>query len=79
MLSSLNYLLIVLAGGSVNALAGGGTLITFPLLTLLGISPPPYRLPYISTDPHNSTTNFSCNRFRLSYPRPGYDFEVSWA
>ena len=79
MLSSLNYLLIALAGGTVNALAGGRTLVTFSLLTLLGIPPPLCRLPYISTDPHNSTTNFPHNRFRLSYPRPGYDFEVSWA
>ena len=77
MLSSLNYLLIALAAGAVNALAGDGTLITFSLLTLLGIPPPPYRLPYISTDPHYSTTNFPHKRFRLSYPRPGYDFEVS--
>ena len=51
MLTPLEYLLIALAAGTVNALAGGGTLITFPLLTLLGIPPPQYRLPYISTDP----------------------------
>jgi len=40
MLTPLNYLLIslaALAAGAVNALAGGGTLITFPMLTFLGI------------------------------------------
>jgi uncharacterized protein len=38
----MNYLLIALAAfaaGVVNALAGGGTLISFPALTLLGIPP----------------------------------------
>jgi uncharacterized protein len=38
----MNYILIALAAlaaGVVNALAGGGTLITFPVLTLLGIPP----------------------------------------
>jgi len=42
MLPPLSLLLIALAAlaaGAVNALAGGGTLITFPLLTLLGIPP----------------------------------------
>jgi uncharacterized membrane protein YfcA len=37
-----SYLLIALAavaGGAVNALAGGGTLITFPMLTAVGIPP----------------------------------------
>jgi uncharacterized membrane protein YfcA len=29
--------LAAMAGGAVNALAGGGTLITFPALTALGI------------------------------------------
>ena len=29
--------LAALAGGAVNALAGGGTLITFPMLTFIGI------------------------------------------
>lgn len=36
----LNYVLIALAsiaGGAVNALAGGGTLITFPMLTAVGV------------------------------------------
>ncbi|MCI0551726.1 MAG: sulfite exporter TauE/SafE family protein [Anaerolineae bacterium] len=40
MLSSLDFLLAALAAvaaGAVNALAGGGTLITFPMLTFLGI------------------------------------------
>ena len=40
MLTPLNYLLIslaALAAGAINALAGGGTLITFPMLTFLGI------------------------------------------
>lgn len=40
MLTPLNYLiaaLAALAAGAVNALAGGGTLITFPTLTFLGI------------------------------------------
>jgi uncharacterized membrane protein YfcA len=39
-LGGLEYLLIALASvaaGAVNALAGGGTLITFPMLTLVGI------------------------------------------
>jgi uncharacterized membrane protein YfcA len=38
----LDYIIIALAAlvaGAVNALAGGGTLITFPVLTALGISP----------------------------------------
>jgi hypothetical protein len=38
----LNYLLVALAAlaaGAINALAGGGTLITFPMLTAVGISP----------------------------------------
>jgi uncharacterized membrane protein YfcA len=41
-LSWLNLFLIALAavaGGAVNALAGGGTLITFPVLTAIGIPP----------------------------------------
>src|SRR5947207_16009871 len=40
MLTPLNYLiaaLAALAAGAVNALAGGGTLITFPTLTFLGL------------------------------------------
>jgi uncharacterized protein len=40
MLNGLDYLfaaLAALAAGAVNALAGGGTLITFPMLTFLGI------------------------------------------
>ena len=40
MLSGLDYLLIALAAvgaGLINALAGGGTLITFPMLTFVGI------------------------------------------
>jgi uncharacterized protein len=40
MLSGFEYMLIgfaALAAGAVNALAGGGTLITFPVLTFLGI------------------------------------------
>lgn len=40
MISGLDYLLVGLAavvGGAVNALAGGGTLITFPMLTAVGI------------------------------------------
>jgi len=40
MLSALDFLLAAfaaLAAGAVNALAGGGTLITFPMLTFLGI------------------------------------------
>ena len=40
MLTPLNFLLAglaALAAGAVNALAGGGTLITFPMLTFLGI------------------------------------------
>ena len=45
MLDSLNLLSLVIialagaAGGAVNALAGGGTLITFPVLTAVGIPP----------------------------------------
>jgi len=38
----LDYILITLAavaGGFVNAIAGGGTLITFPMLTAVGIAP----------------------------------------
>ena len=31
--------LAAVAGGAVNALAGGGTLITFPMLTAIGIPP----------------------------------------
>ena len=41
-LSTLDFILIALAamaGGAVNALAGGGTLITFPMLTAVGIPP----------------------------------------
>jgi uncharacterized membrane protein YfcA len=40
MLTALEYVLIGLAavaGGAVNALAGGGTLITFPMLTAVGV------------------------------------------
>ena len=40
MLSGFEYILIgfaALAAGAVNALAGGGTLITFPVLTFLGV------------------------------------------
>src|SRR6185503_18418532 len=40
MLNGLDYLfaaLAAIAAGAVNALAGGGTLITFPMLTFLGI------------------------------------------
>ena len=40
MLTPLNYFLIALAAlaaGAINALAGGGTLITFPVLTFLGM------------------------------------------
>lgn len=40
MLNGLDYLFIALAAvaaGAVNALAGGGTLITFPMLTFLGV------------------------------------------
>ena len=40
MLTPLNYFIITiaaLAAGAVNALAGGGTLITFPVLTFLGV------------------------------------------
>src|ERR1051325_259748 len=40
MLNGLEYLLAALAAlaaGAVNALAGGGTLITFPILTFLGV------------------------------------------
>src|ERR1043165_8853604 len=39
-ISVLQYVLVILAavgGGLVNALAGGGTLITFPILTAIGI------------------------------------------
>ena len=39
-LRSLDFVLAALgalAAGAINALAGGGTLITFPLLTFLGI------------------------------------------
>ncbi len=42
MMSVLNMVLVGLAGvagGAVNALAGGGTLITFPLLTAVGLPP----------------------------------------
>jgi uncharacterized membrane protein YfcA len=45
MLDSLNFVSVLLialagmAGGAVNALAGGGTLITFPVLTAVGIPP----------------------------------------
>src|SRR5688572_19668701 len=41
-MSELEYVFIALAGlgaGMVNALAGGGTLITFPALTAVGILP----------------------------------------
>ncbi|MCB9421295.1 MAG: sulfite exporter TauE/SafE family protein [Ardenticatenaceae bacterium] len=40
MLSGIDYLLVglaALAAGAVNALAGGGTLITFPMLTAVGL------------------------------------------
>src|SRR3990167_1214940 len=40
MLTGIEYILVALAAlaaGAVNALAGGGTLITFPMLTFLGI------------------------------------------
>ena len=40
MLTPLDFLLAALAAlaaGAVNALAGGGTLITFPILTFLGV------------------------------------------
>lgn len=40
MLSGIEYLLVglaALAAGAINALAGGGTLITFPMLTAVGI------------------------------------------
>jgi uncharacterized membrane protein YfcA len=40
MLNGIEYLIVALAAlaaGAVNALAGGGTLITFPLLTFLGV------------------------------------------
>ena len=39
-MSGLEFVLVGLAavaGGAVNALAGGGTLITFPMLTAVGI------------------------------------------
>src|SRR4026208_1006166 len=42
MLTGFEYLLAglaALAAGAVNALAGGGTLITFPMLTFLGVPP----------------------------------------
>lgn len=41
-MTMLNYVLIGVAaflGGAVNALAGGGTLITFPMMTAVGIPP----------------------------------------
>jgi uncharacterized protein len=41
MLNGLEYVLVglaAIAAGAVNALAGGGTLITFPMLTFLGVS-----------------------------------------
>jgi uncharacterized membrane protein YfcA len=41
-MTGLDYLLVslaALAGGAVNAIAGGGTLITFPTLTAIGIPP----------------------------------------
>ena len=40
MLTPLDYIIAAfaaLAAGGINALAGGGTLITFPVLTFLGI------------------------------------------
>ncbi|HAX70731.1 MAG TPA: sulfite exporter TauE/SafE family protein, partial [Anaerolineae bacterium] len=40
MLTTLDYLIAAiaaLAAGGINALAGGGTLITFPILTFLGV------------------------------------------
>jgi uncharacterized protein len=42
MLSTLDFVLLFLAAiaaGAINALAGGGTLITFPMLTAVGIPP----------------------------------------
>lgn len=42
MLTGLDYLLVgvaAAAAGAVNALAGGGTLITFPMLTAVGVPP----------------------------------------
>ncbi len=42
MLSGVEYLLVglaAMAAGAVNAIAGGGTLITFPMLTAVGIPP----------------------------------------
>ena len=42
MLTPIDFLLLVLAAiaaGAINALAGGGTLITFPMLTAVGIPP----------------------------------------
>jgi len=42
MLTGYEYLLVALAAmaaGAVNALAGGGTLITFPTLVFVGIPP----------------------------------------
>ncbi len=42
MLSALDYTLIAvaaLAAGAINALAGGGTLVTFPVMTAVGIPP----------------------------------------
>src|SRR5271169_7136166 len=42
MMSGLDLFIVGLtavAGGAVNALAGGGTLITFPMLTAIGIPP----------------------------------------
>ena len=42
MLTPIHFILIALAAlaaGAINALAGGGTLITFPMLTFLGVPP----------------------------------------
>ncbi len=42
MLTTLDFILLVLAAiaaGAINALAGGGTLITFPMLTAVGVPP----------------------------------------
>ena len=44
MLSSLDYVFIgfaALAAGLINAIAGGGTLVTFPVLTAVGVPPLP--------------------------------------
>ncbi len=41
-MTAVDFILIGLAavaGGMVNALAGGGTLITFPMLTAVGVPP----------------------------------------